>query len=208
MIDLVCLVADKNMESVMQEVLARPDALGIRPIESEILRHPRKDPGCFHEAPEILRGYQGRARHALVLLDLAWEGAPESTGEALERRLEQGLSRELGQGWARPIVIAPELEVWVFSDSPHVQVSLGWADREPGLRAALRDRHLWADGDLKPQDPKAAVEWALREVRKPRSSSIYRELAARVSVGRCQDRAFLRLREMLAQWFPREAPAA
>jgi hypothetical protein len=202
MIDLVCLVADKNMEAALQAMLARPEALGIRNLRTEILRHPGKDPGCFNEAAQMLRGYRESAQHALVLMDLAWDGAPADTGEGLERLLGEALVRELGPDWAQPVVIDPELEVWVFADSPHVAQALGWADRAPDLRAALRARELWSDGMPKPSDPKAAVEWALREVRKPRSSAIYREIAQRVTLTRCQDRAFLRLRQLLGQWFP------
>lgn len=39
-------------------------------------------------------------------------------------------------------------------------------------------------------------------MRKPRSSSMYRELAARVSFAACEDRAFRKPKALLAQWFP------
>ena len=138
-----------------------------------------------------------------MVLDRAWDGVPAPTGEELERLLGEALDRDLGAGWAHPIVIDPELEVWVFADSTHVDGALGWADQKPDLRSALRERQLWPDGVAKPSDPKAAVEWALRRVGKPRSSSIYREIAQRVTFTRCQDRAFLRLKQLLGQWFPR-----
>jgi hypothetical protein len=205
MIDLVCLVADKNMEAVVQALLGRPESMGIRAVQGEILVHPRRDPGCFHGAAELLRAYQGSALHALVLMDRAWEGAPENTGEALERILGAALTREFGEGWAEPVVIDPELEAWLFADSPHVEAALGWTRPDQGLRSALRSRQMWPDGAAKPSDPKAAVEFALVEVRRPRSSSIYREIAQKVSVQRCQDRSFLRFRQLLARWFPPQA---
>jgi hypothetical protein len=52
MSELICLVADKNMEAVMQGHFTRPQALGIRAIQHEVVVHPRRDPGCFHEAAE------------------------------------------------------------------------------------------------------------------------------------------------------------
>ena len=151
---------------------------------------------------KILRTYRGRAEHALIVLDYAWGGVPAASGTDLECWIEDKLGREDMVHWAVPVVIEPELEAWVFSKSPHVDTVLGWADRSPDLRAALKKRDLWKPEDPKPADPKAAVEWALREVRRPRNSSIYRELARKVSTRACRDRAFLRLKKLLQGWFP------
>ena len=205
MIDLVCLVADKNMEAAVSGLLARPEALGIRAITTEMIVHPRRDPGCFHESVQLLRGYRASATHALVILDFAWDGVPAPSGADVERLLEEKLRREGMATWSSSVVIDPELEVWVFSDSPHVASVLGWAGRAPDLRLALEERSLWEKGASKPTAPKEALEWALREMRRPRSSSIYRELAMRVSTRHCQDRSFLRLRYQLRGWFPRGA---
>lgn len=207
MTDLVCLVADKSLEATLTGLLGRPAALGIRAIHADMIVHPRRDPGCFHEAAELLRGYRADAAHAIILLDRAWEGAPASTGEELERDLAKRLHGDGLAPWAEPIVIDPELEAWVFSDSPHVEDILGWAGRVPALRAWLAAEGLWPEGAPKPPDPRAAVDLALREVRRPRSSSIYRRLAERVSVERCTDRSFSRLRSVLSRWFGTESGA-
>jgi len=199
--DLVCLVADKSQEAALAGLFGRPAALGVRSFEVEIIVHPHRDPGCFHEAAELLRGFRGTTAHAIVLLDRAWEGAPAPTGEELERQLAERLQSDGLTPWAEPIVLDPELEVWVFSDSPHVEETLGWAGRVPALRAWLAAEGLWPEAMPKPGDPKAALDRALREVRRPRSSSIYRTLAERVSVERCSDRAFLRLRSLVSGWF-------
>lgn len=50
MIDLVCLVADRNMEAVVTTLLAEHHALGIRPIQTNVFPHPQHDPGCFASA--------------------------------------------------------------------------------------------------------------------------------------------------------------
>lgn len=185
----------------MDGVLRRPEALGIRTIEFETIVHPRRDPGCFHQPGELLGGYSARANHALVVLDLAWAGAPASTGSELERALEESLPSLWPTGWAKAIVIDPELEAWVFSDSPHVANELGWTEPAAKMRAVLENEGLWAAADPKPADPKAAVDWLLRRAKRPRSSSIYRTLAKKVSLQRCEDRSFLRLVELLRGWF-------
>ena len=205
--DLVCLVADKNMAAALEGLLNRPRALGIRAIQSETIVHPRRDPGCFHEPIELLRGYRADTGRAVVLLDRAWDGAPEGTAEDIEELIRGKLcSAGLGE-WAEVVVIDPELEVWVFSDSPHVEEILGWTRRHPSLRPALESGGLWTSGAPKPLDPKAALDWALHAVRKPRSSSIYRLLAECVGLERCQDRSFLRLKDILRQWFGTERDA-
>ena len=201
MIDLVCLVADKNMRAAIEGMLQRVHALGIVEIRFETIVHPRRDSGCFHQWNELLGGHRERAKHGLVVLDRAWDGAPAETGIALESLLEDSL-RTSGLGdWARAVVIDPELEVWVFSDSPHVARSLGWREGTAALREALTAQGLWNQEDAKPADPKAALQWALRKARKPPSSSLFRELAGTVSLDRCQDRAFVRLRDLLVGWF-------
>ena len=200
--DLVCLVADRQIEAAISTLLGRHRALAIRPITVEFLRHPESDPGCYERPADLLRGYRNRVRHALIVLDHAWKGVPTESGEQLQNLIEQRISREGMAGWAVPIVIEPELEAWVFSASSHVDRVLGWQGRSPALREALEAEGLWNSGDLKPRDPKAAVEWAVRRTGRRRDAPMYRELAQRVSTRGCQDRAFQRLKRILQDWFP------
>ena len=200
--DLLCLVADRDMSATISGLLSRPESLGIPNIDCRLETHPRRDPGCFLEGAEFLRGQQSEAAHALVILDHDWDGAPANSGPELEELLEGRLARAGVDGWARAVVIEPELEAWAFSESIHVAGTLGWTDRSPGLREALASKGLWPDDCRKPPDPKAAMEWALKQVRVPRSSSIYGELASKVSTMNCTDRAFIRFRQILQEWFP------
>ncbi len=99
------------------------------------------------------------------------------------------------------VVLDPELEAWLWSDSPQVDIVLGWAGKAPSLRSRLTERGLLAEGAVKPSRPKEAAEWALLQVRKPRPSKIYGELARKVSFERCEDPSFRRLLEILRGWF-------
>ena len=201
--DLVCVVADRQIEATISALLDhRIHALGIRPITKEMLRHPEKDSGCYWRPTDLLRGYRNQVKRALVILDLDWDGAPAASGAELEFQIEERLSREGMGGWAAPVVIEPELEAWVFSASRHVDKVLGWQDRSPALREALETHGLWKPGESKPADPKAALDWAVKKVGRRRDTPIYRELAQKVSTKRCRDRAFLRLGNLLRNWFP------
>jgi hypothetical protein len=198
--DLIALVADKNMEAALGALLGRNQALGTRQIQAEIYVHPGRDPGCLRRAHDFLSAQNSSFQHALVLLDRQGCGS-EDDAPALEAEIEDRL-RSAWTDRARAIVIDPELEVWVWSDSPHVDEALGWAGRLPGLRDWLVNEHHLPQDALKPTDPKAAMEGALSAAGIPRSSAIYARLAKTVSLRRCQDRAFLRLRQTLADWFP------
>ena len=203
MMDLVCLVADKSMEAAVSALLDRP-ALGIRQITKEVLVHQERDPGCCYYPMKVLSAYRYSAEHALIILDHDWDGVPRTSGEELESFIEDKLKREGMGGWAVPVVIEPELEAWVFSDSPHVDKVLGWTGRNPTLRKALEQQQLWRSQDLKPADPKAALEWALKTAtprRRPITSAYFRELARKVGTKHCQDRAFLRFKQLLQGWF-------
>jgi hypothetical protein len=122
--------------------------------------------------------------------------------------LEEGIGRELvDTGWGENsavVILDPELENWVWSDSPHVDEELGWKDHHPPLRTWLIQRGLLQAQTVKPLRPKEAVEAALREVRKPRSPSLYSDLAEKVSLMRCGDRSFVKLKTTLQQWFKEE----
>lgn len=210
MTDLVCLVADNSMQAAVSELLDRPHALGIRSITKEIPVHQERDSGCCYDPMKVLRAYRGSAKHALIILDHDWDGVPETTGAALESFIEERLERDGIEGWAVPVVIDPELEAWVFSDSPHVDKVLGWTNRNPTLREALEQQKLWGPKDSKPADPKAALEWVLKTAgRRPISSAYFRNLARRVArsaarivrfygSGNCFRTGFLRIRHSTA----------
>ncbi len=201
--DLVCVVADLQMEQTLEGLLGRSKALDMRKIHHQIHRFGR-DPGCWRQAHEFLRSRVQQFHHALVIFDRAGCGQESLTRLELEADLEQRLKQN---GWgerAAAIVIDPMLEIWVFSDSSQVSAALGWPRRDSELRAWWVEKGFLAPGELKPRhrNPKAAVDAAMFAVKKPRSGAVYRQIAEKVSVKRCQDPAFIKLRETLRRWFP------
>ena len=200
--DLVILVADKNMEYTARGLLGRPQALEIEPVEWDLFVHPRRDPGCLNEAHDFLRPFSHDYRFAMVLFDHHGSGQEGRPAAELVARVQRNLARN---GWAdraRVVVLDPELEVWVWSNSPSVDECLGWAGHRPPLREWLSANGHWPDGATKPPDPKGAMEAALRHARKPRSSAIYLNLASRVSLRGCADPAFHCFVHTLQEWFP------
>ena len=199
--DLVILVADKNFEYGMQGLLSRPRALGIRGIQVDIYVHPGRDPGCFRRAHEFLRRFSRDYQHALVMFDREGSGQDGVPASAIAADLRSRLAANGWESRAEVIVLDPELEIWVFAPSPHVEQCLGWR-REDSLRNWLENEGLWRPNDPKPDRPKEALERILYELKRPRSSSLYECLGRSVGVRRCADPAFQTLCRTLAGWFP------
>ena len=200
--DLVVLAADKDMEHALAGLFTRPESLGIRPIEADILVHPQHDPACALRGVEFLSNFAGRYDHALLVFDHEGSGREQTAPGELRDSLNADFSRSVWGDRARAIVLSPELETWVWSDSPHVDDVAGWRGRRPTLRGWLVDRGWLREGELRPDRPKEAFQAALRKARRPRSSSLYRQLAERVSLAQCIDPAFLEFTEALSEWFP------
>lgn len=189
------------MKASIEGLLNRPPALGIRAVTCDVFAHPEHDPGCRLKGDVFLRLFQRAYRYALLIFDRQGCGSEDTPPGRLQEETRRRLA---SSGWgdrAGVVVIDPELEVWVWSDSPEVDAALGWGGGLFGLRSWLADQGLLRPGDAKPAAPKTAMERALREAGKPRSSSIFGDLASRVSLERCTDPSFLRLKALLREWF-------
>lgn len=204
--DLVVLVADRNIEYAIKGLLERPRALRIRSVGFNIYKHPENDPGCRSHGVDFLRPFANQYHHALLVFDKAGCGREAMSRSDIENRLEIDLS---AAGWgsrAATVVIDPEVENWVWSDSPHVDSVLGWEGKQPPLRSWLLTQGFLSGGGSKPSQPKEAMDAALRQAQIPHSSSLFLQIAKRVSFERCDDPAFLKLKTTLTAWFPSEQP--
>ncbi len=196
--DLIVLVADKTMRASVEGIFKRHGALRIRPFKHDIFFHPEHDPGVLNKAHEFLRPFTTQYSYAMVMFDREGCGR-EATAEKLQIEVQDNLDRVGWRGRSSVVVLEPELEVWVWSDSPHVANILGLKGNE--LSNLLKNYSR--PGYPKPVRPKEAMERALRQSQIPRSSSLYAELAGKVSLTRCTDVAFVRLKTTLQQWFPK-----
>ncbi len=196
--DLVVLIADGQMKAALEPLLERHAALGIRHIQAKCFAHPRHDPGVLNEAGEFLSIHRDQYHGALVLFDREGCGQEDKTAGDLEQQVQQQLDSKGWKDRSAVIVLDPELEIWVWSDSPHVAEVLGVPARELHSMVAKATRPVCA----KPDNPKQLLEDALRQAGIPKSSSLFAALAQKVSLNRCTDRAFLRLKQVLQRWFP------
>jgi hypothetical protein len=211
--DLLFFVADKNMAAAVAGLLERDQVhriVGCAPFGFDA-RHDIKvaegqnDPGLYTRANELLRPLRAEYAHAVVIVDEEWNGSPGAV--EIEKKLRAHLD---DAGWTAEtslgLIVCPEADVWLWSDSPHSATALGWTSWDV-LRPKLEARGFLGPGKGKPERPKEAAEWALRNSagkKAPRSSEIYRRVSSQVSIQRCEDEALLRLLKALRAWFPAE----
>lgn len=206
----VILVADSNMAAAFRGYFGRQQwhlSLQCAPFDFDgavggdlIVAEGGNDPGVFNLGHELLRPFQPSHQRVLVVLDTEWDGSP---GKAV---IEEHITANLvASGWeaaaVKVIAIEPELENWLWQDNPHVAQALRYNQPLP-LRQLLERNGWWPQGSVKPPRPKEAAEWVLRQTRQPRSSSIYQQLAAEISIRGCTDPAFQAMRAQLHTWFP------
>lgn len=164
----------------------------------------QNDAGLYVRANGLLRPLVAEYRHAVVIVDEEWDGSPGAG--AIEEQLWAHLA---DAGWpadaALALVVCPEADVWLWSDSPYSATALGWSSWTV-LRPALERQGWLAPGQTKPERPKEAAEWALRHCgrKAPRSAALYRQVASNASVRRCEDAALERLLNAIRAWFPAE----
>ena len=198
--DLVVLVADRDQEQTVSTLLTkRPQSLGIQEmsIDLDILRHPNRDPGVFKQAGRFLSVFAQQYQHALVLIDAEWGGL---SVEQIEEKIQDDLNKNDWEGRSAVIAINPELEIWVWAQSPHVPRLLGM-DWE-GIKNLGHQMGYWQEGAIKPSRPKELLMEVLRRTGKRRSARLYQQLAQKVGLKRCRDSSFRRFCEILRQWFP------
>lgn len=199
--DLIVLAADPSMKVAIEDVLRRHHALGIRAVSADVISHPLRDPGVLRDGHNFLRAQRGNYGYALAVCDRHGCGNEALSRERLESSIEQGLFVQWADR-AAAIVIDPELETWVWTDSPHVAHAVGWSGDMSSLRAWLRTGGLLAEGSVKPADPKAALEALLRFTKRRKSSALFEALAREVSLQGCICPAFRKMTATLQCWFP------
>lgn len=199
MLDLVLLVADKNMQFALQGALSRPEALGIRPIAYEFRSHPGRDGGVRASGSRVLAGERNRFRHALMLLDFEGCGTQLLDPIALEQELDQQI-RVTWNDEGKTIVISPEVDIWLWGSDNALREVFQWPLQE-GVRDFLHAKGFAFSADGKPLRPKEALEAMVPVHRQPRSSALYEKVTNKISLQNCRDPAFLRLRDQLRIWF-------
>ena len=205
--ELIILAADGTMRAVFAAFFERRfyHAFACAPFEFnpriDIFHDPLNTDGGVHKrCHDILRPYLKTHRRALVVLDQQFGG--ERPPDDVRGEIEQRLNANGWDGRAACAVIAPELEVLLWQDNPHVERAL----RHEGLplRQLLAQDGRWPEGAAKPPAPKEVIQTLIRTNRAGPPMVVYSQIASKVSTQGCVDPAFHRVRDALRAWFPAE----
>jgi hypothetical protein len=195
--------------------------------EKDVLVHPGHDPGVWSNPQLVLLSERKAYDKALIILDAAWSGAPRP--ERLVADIER-LAHSKAK-WERDrfevILIQPELESWIWQRNIHVAEAFDFSGpatelwellalQSLALEKRTKKHHFvpadtasgqppaWARSESKPKNPKGVVEALSSYCGSGPPSGIFNEISSKVSVTRCEDEAFRKLRDTLRLWFPPE----
>lgn len=137
--DLVILAADKDLEFALRGMLSRPEALGIRPVEAntDIFVEPEHDPACALRGVDFLDNLSGQYRYGLLIFDHEGSGKEATAPQELQKSLNAEFASSAWGNRARAIVLVPELEACIWSNSPNIDDVVGWKNHKPRLRPWL-----------------------------------------------------------------------
>jgi hypothetical protein len=215
--ELVAVVADLDAENMVRGILTRHQALGIRPIRNPKVQRmiSTHDAGCYKDVHHLTRQFIDKGEYLIVLFDRHGSGAKDSAAQTIEQDVQGRLDAVGWRGRSAVVVFDPELEVWLWTDSPHTAKVMGWSNvgelrrwlQDPKIVA--RNDHVvpsgspvWPSMSPKPADPKEAYLLALREKRQARSAAHFEDIARKANFKGCRDAAFNRFSAVLQRWFP------
>jgi hypothetical protein len=201
--DLIVLCADQDARLGMQALLTRHSQLGFRKLDFRAVKHNNRDNGVFQDTHNFLRPECIAFSYALAICDFEGCGREKRLPrEEIEILIEQRLQSNGRKGRAAAIVIAPELEAWVWNDWRALAEQVAWLGGEASLRNWLTDRGLIKADQVKPDRPKESLERVLRQTNKSLSSALFAALGSMADTTSCTDPAFAKLVSQLQQWFP------
>ena len=204
--DLFLLTADADALAFMKSILSRHEALGIRPITFEHMRHPMRDSGVIKDGPETARLYKGKCNKALLLWDYHGSGHEKrysavDSANIIQDRLD-GVTWSDNSG---AVAVAPELEEWLWhsvsSVAAYFRVEqaqlIGWMNEYATKKRSTVEK---VTKDL----PKELFEFiCIDKLKRSISPSDFEEIGKIVIINELQvSGSFSKIIALLQSWFP------
>lgn len=201
--DLLVVVADLNMKGLVEGLLPRiPIIENIPSFSFEIQKGIENDPGMRTKIVEFCRPFLKNYNYLIVLLDHEGSGF-DGTVVELQNQIQNALNISGWENRVCAIVIEPECDIWMWVNRNKMSQVL--KSPRGGLFPQNVDDWLinmgFNLGGSKPKRPKEALDALCREIKLPRSSSIYFNLSSSASYKECTDSAFLRFLNCIRNWF-------
>lgn len=215
--DIVFLVADGEMQATVEGFFENP-AFDTRlqcsrfefDTKQDLIKHPRKDPGVYQDGHNLLKSYIATHDYAVVMIDFAFNDNLRTMN--YQQFCETIKANMRAAGWPDErffvMAINPELEVLMWqADTSRIEQIFDYPREREGisLRDWLQRRGLWNAEELKPFDPKSAINIASSQSwgRKKTHSQLFKRIAKDVSFRGCEDESFNGLLHQIQAWYPR-----
>lgn len=206
--DLFLLTADADALAFMKSILSRNEALGIRPITFEHMRHPMKDSGVVKDGPETARLYKGKCNKALLLWDYHGSGhekryPADESALKLQERLD-------GVTWAdnsAAVTVAPELEEWLWHSAPSIATYFGAEQNQlAGWMNEYATKKRLTVEKITKDFPKELFEFiCIDKLKRSISPRDFEEIGKIASITALQGSvSFTKILLMLRDWFPQK----
>lgn len=163
------------------------------------------DSGVYKEGHLYLARMIDEYHKAIIILDAQFPGSPGKG--VIEAEITQ---RMIDTGWEPSrfvvIVLEPELEILMWqNDNSVLSELINFNAHEGGINAWLIENEFVDDGQVKPSDPKTALEAAIKLNRTGRNishSKVCKRIAVQANFDDCIDQPFQNLLSQLKSWFP------
>lgn len=214
--DIVFLVADGEMQATVEgffENTAFDTRLQCARFEfdtkQDLIKHPRKDPGVYQDGHKLLRSYVDTHNYAVVMIDFAFNDNLQTIN--YQQFCENIKANMSAVGWPDDrffvMAINPELEVLMWqADTSRIEHIFDYPREKKGisLREWLQQRNLWNAEELKPFNPKSAINIASSQSwgRRKTHSQLFKRIAKEVSFRGCADESFNGLLQQIQGWYP------
>jgi hypothetical protein len=204
--DLFLLTADADALAFMKSILSRHEALGIRPITFEHMRHPMRDSGVIKDGPETARLYKGKCNKALLLWDHHGSGhekrhSAEDSANKIQERLD-GVTWSDNSG---AISVAPELEEWLWHSVPSIAAYFGIEQNQlTGWMNEYATKKRSTVEKITKDLPKELFEFiCIDKLKRSISPSDFEEIGKIVIINELQgSESFSKILVLLRNWFP------
>jgi hypothetical protein len=206
--DLIILSADRTAQGMIASLLQRfPQVLGIPAFSWKVIVHDLRDPGCYSFGIEELSDYASEYEHCILIFDHEGCGAEHKSPSEIEAELERKLTNGLWPNRNAVIVIEPELENWVWTNSIHTSAAIGWGNDREGLQSWLIAHKWLAPDETKPKRPKEAMQASYKfKLNSPIPATTFQSIAAKASFKSCTSPSFLKFKSTITTWFQHKNP--
>lgn len=205
--DLFVYTADADAQQFLKSILKRPEALGIRPIEFHVERHPGRDSGMVHSGAELCRIYKNKFHRALLTLDHHGSGCERRQPQEIAHEIQDELDRVSWSNNSMVVVFVPELEQWLWhaENALLAHFNLTSAHLNSWVQQYQVKKQCLLVDDLKTNQPKELFEYVIREqlhrTISPRDFEEIGKLASIRGLINCQ--TFAQIVNVLRTWFPK-----